>query len=78
MAIARDLKKVAAQLEKAEAQAAVLRTRRNTLLLKAMTEEELTEREAAELAHVSPTYAHRVKKHEGRPPSGPALTKSAA
>lgn len=74
----KELARVRRSLEKAELVAGDLRDRRNRLLLQAMESDGKTEREAAELAGVSPTYAHRVKRYAGKPPSGPMMERQAA
>jgi hypothetical protein len=70
-----ELRRLRPKMEKLETQLDEMRKERNSLILQTLTEEGVTEREAAMEAGVSAAYAHRIKKHNGAPPSGPALEK---
>lgn len=67
------LAEIVEDLEQVDAHATALRAERNNLLYLAMTKEGSTERAAALLGKVSPTYAHRIRTHAGNPPSRPKV-----
>lgn len=67
------LAEIVSALEEVEARATQLRAERNHLLYLAMTKEGCTERAAATMGKVSPTYAHRIRAYAGEPPSGPTM-----
>lgn len=74
------LAEVVDELATTEAQSTILRDTRNQLLHKLMTRKKdpLSERAAAELGRVGPSYAHRIKTHGGSPPSGPQMDSAKA
>lgn len=63
------LGQVAEQMKLTKEQDKALRRERNQLIV-AATDAGATEREVAITAGVSGSFAHRVKKHRGVPPSG--------
>ena len=72
-----ELRRSARKLERLEAQVDIERHTRNRLIFEAVTQDEATEREAAEAGKVSGPYAHRCVRYKGRPLSGPKLDEAA-
>lgn len=72
------LHEVVIALEEMDKRAELLRAERNQLLYLAMTNEGCSERAAAELGKIGPSYAHRIRVYQGNPPSGPLMNRAPA